>query len=71
MAPAVKPYHVKKRIKGNLIDFAILHDGDKIPYEVYDTEGEAKAVCEGLNTSPFASIVPPHINPQSAAQSAA
>jgi hypothetical protein len=56
MAPAVNPYHVKKRTKGNIIDFAIFRAGDTSPYEVFDTESEAKAVCEGLNTSPVASI---------------
>ena len=66
-----KPYHVKKRTKGDIIDFAVIRDGDKLSYEVFDKESEAMTVCESLNTSPVASIVPQHINPQSAAQSAA
>jgi hypothetical protein len=71
MATVTKPFRVKKRTKSNIIDFAVTVDGDKRPSEVFDTEGEAKAVCETLNTSPVASIVPQHTNPQSVAQSAA
>ena len=37
----------------------------------FDTKGEAQALCEKLNTSPVASIVPQLIDPQSAARTAA
>jgi hypothetical protein len=65
------PFRVKMRVQGDFVDFAILRNGDKLPYEVFDKESEAMTVCERLNTSPVASIVPQHINPQSAAHSAA
>ena len=71
MATVTKPFRVKKRITGDFIDFVVVRDGDGLPHEFFDTEAEAKAVCERLNTSPVASIVPRHVNPQSAAQSAA
>ena len=70
-AHPVKPFRVKMRVQGDFVDFAILRDGDKLPYEVFDTESEAMTVCESLNTSPVASIVPQYIDPQSPAQSAA
>jgi site-specific DNA-cytosine methylase len=66
-----KPFRVKKRIQGDIIDFAVIRDGDNLPEEVFNAESEATTVCESLNTSPVASIVPQHINPQSAALSAA
>jgi hypothetical protein len=72
MATAAKSYRVKPRTKpGFKTDYLIICDGDKQPYDVFDTESEAKAVCERLNTSPVASIVPQHTIPQSAAQPAA
>jgi hypothetical protein len=71
MATVAKPFRVKKRIKGDIIDFAATRDGDKLPEEVFDTESEAKAFCERLNGPLVANIVPQHINSQSAAQSAA
>jgi len=66
-----KPFRVKTRVQGDIIDFAVIRDGDKLPYEVFDTECEAKAFCERLNTPPILGIVPQRVNPQSAAQSAA
>jgi hypothetical protein len=66
-----KPFRVKKRTKGDIIDFAIFRDGDKLPDEVFDSKDEAVSHCESLNKSLVANIVPQHINPQSAAQSAA
>lgn len=70
MATVTKPLRVKKRIQDDFIDFAVVRDGDKVPYDVFDTESEAKAVCERLNTPPVAGTVPQHIDPQSAAHSA-
>ena len=50
-----KPFRVKTRIQGDFVDFAILRNGDKLPYEVFDTESEARTVCKRLNTPPVAS----------------
>jgi len=66
MAPAAKRYHVKKRTKSNTTDFIVMRDGDKSRYRVFDTESEAQAVCEALNTSPVASIGGSSIGPQQA-----
>lgn len=69
METAAKPYWVKLRTKpGFKTDYLIVCDGDKLPYEVFDTESEAKAACESLNESLVANIVPQEINPRSAAQ---
>ena len=69
METAAKPYRVKPRTKpGFKTDYLIVCDGDKQPYDVFDTESEAKAVCERLNAPPVAGIVPQEINPRSAAQ---
>jgi len=68
MATVTKPFRVKKRTKGNIIDFAVTRDGDKLPDEVFDSKDEAVSHCESLNKSLVANIVPQHVNPQSAAQ---
>ncbi len=70
-ATDAKPFQVKKRTTGDIIDFAIFRNGDKLAYEVLDTEGEAMTVCESLNTPSAACIMPLHIDPQSDAQPAA
>ena len=54
-APA-KPFRVKRRTECNVNDFAIFRDGDKSPYEIFDTESEAQAFCAALNASPVASL---------------
>jgi hypothetical protein len=71
MATVTKPFRVKKRIKGDITDFAVTRDGDKLPDEVFDSKGEAKATCESLNKSLVANVMPPHTDPQLAGQSAA
>jgi hypothetical protein len=70
MATVTRPFRVKKRIQGDIIDFAVIRDGDNLPEEVFNAESEAKAFCENLNKPPVASLVPQQANPQSAAQSA-
>jgi hypothetical protein len=70
MATVTKPFRVKKRIQGDIIDFAVTRDGDKLPEEVFDAEGEATAACERLDAQ-AAGIVPQEVNPQLTARSAA
>ena len=65
------PFRVKTRVQGDITDFAVIRDGEKPPEEVFNAESEAKVFCESLNTSPVASIVPKHSDPQNAAQAAA
>jgi hypothetical protein len=72
METAAKSYRVKPRTKpGFKTDYLIVCGGDKLPYDVFDTESEATAVCKSLNKSRAANVVPQHTNPQSAAQLAA
>jgi hypothetical protein len=71
MATATGPFRVKKRFTGDIIDFVVVRDGDKLPDEVFDNKDEAVSHSESLNKSRVANIVPQHTNPQSAAQSAA
>ena len=47
MATAAKPCHVKKRVKGDIVHFLVIRDGDGLPEEVFDTESEVKAFCRG------------------------
>jgi hypothetical protein len=70
MATGTGPFRVKKRITGDIIDFVVVRDGDKLPDEVFNNKDEAVSHCESLNKSPVASILPQHVNSQSAAQSA-
>jgi hypothetical protein len=71
IAAAAKPFRVKKRTTGDITDFAVTRDGDRLPDEVFDSTDEAVSHCESLNKSLVANIVPQHIDPQSAAQPAA
>jgi hypothetical protein len=71
MASIEKSYRVKPRSKpGFKTDYLIIYNGDKQPYEVFDTECEAKTVCENLNNALVGSIVSQHTNAQSVAQAA-
>jgi hypothetical protein len=70
IATAAKPFRVKKRTTGDITDFAVTRDGGKAPFDVFDTESEAKAFCDSLNAPRVAGIVPQEVNPQPAAESA-
>jgi hypothetical protein len=71
IATSTRLFRVKKRVRGDFIDFAVTRDGEKLPDEVFDRKDEAVSHCDRLNKSLVANIVPQHPNPQSAAQSAA
>ena len=71
MATAAKPCRVKKRVKGDIVHFLVIRDGDSLPEEVFNTKGEAEEFCERLNSPPAAGILPQEANPRPAAQSAA
>jgi len=71
MATAAKPCHVKKRVRGDIVHFLVVRDGDSLAEEVFNTKGEAEAFCEKLNAPRVAGIVPPVADPRSAAQSSA
>ncbi|MDR3676928.1 MAG: hypothetical protein P4N24_15670 [Acidobacteriota bacterium] len=71
MASIEKSYRVKPRSKpGFKTDYLIICGGDKQPYDVFDTECEAKTVCESLNSGLVGNIVSQHTNALSAAQAA-
>jgi hypothetical protein len=63
-----KQYCVKKRISGDLVDFAVFPRGDRLPERVFNSESEAKVACEQLNTRSKAGTVLPAANSQSASQ---
>ena len=71
MATAAKPCRVKKRVKGDIVHFLVIRDGDSLPEEVFNTKGEAEEFCERLNSPPAAGYLPQEANPRPAAQSAA
>jgi len=71
MAAAAKPCRVKKRIKGDIVHFLVIRDGERLPEEVFNSKGEAVEFCERLNAPPGAGILPQEANPRSAARSAA
>ena len=71
MATAAKPCRVKKRVKGDIVHFLVIREGDSLPEEVFNTKAEAEEFCERLNAPRVAGIVPPVTDPRSAAQSAA
>ena len=66
---SAKPYHVKKRRSGNIVDFAVFRNGERSPEEIFTNKPEAEAFCDRLN-APVTGIVPPLADPRSAAQSA-
>jgi hypothetical protein len=70
--PVAKAYLVKSRSKpGFPTDYLIVREGDKLPFEVFDTKEKADAACEKLNAVPLAGIILPEINSQSASQGTA
>jgi len=71
MAAVAAPFRVKKRIKGDIVDFAVIRDGDRLPDEVFDSKDESVSHCESLNKPLVANVMPPHTDPQLAGQSAA
>jgi hypothetical protein len=71
MASAAKPCRVKKRVRGDIVHFLVIRDGERLPEEAFDTKGEAEEFCERLNSLPAAAILPQEPSPRSTTQSAA
>ena len=63
-------YQVKPRSKpGFPTDYPIVREGDKQPFDVFNTKQEADAACEKLNNRPV--TLPQDASPQSASHAAA
>ena len=71
MPPSPKLYRVKRRVRGDIIHFLVIRDGDDLPEEVCNTKSEAEALCDSLNAPRVDGIVHPVANSRSASQAAA
>jgi hypothetical protein len=56
VASAEKLYHVEKRGEGQFVDLAVTRNGQGGHLGTFDSESEARVVCENLNTSPVACL---------------